>query len=621
MESMRWLFALTAILYLKVASPASSVEFDEYNAVEIDLNEEYKVSPAIPPEFQKNVYFLDTFDKPEEVAKRWIKSEAKKPEAAADIEQYDGKWRVEPMVNYALKGDLGLVVASANRHSAIAAPLSRPFKFNNSPLVIQYEVAFQDKLDCGGGYIKLLTNEKHDLKKFNNLTPYSIMFGPDICGSKSKIHFILNYKNPKTGKISEKHCNMLKAPNSIFQDKQPHLFRLVVRPDNTYAFYLDRELKHEGNATQEDEFEPSILPPLEIVDETDKKPEEWDEREKIPDPEAVKPDDWDETLPATIVDPAAEKPAGWLDDEPEFIPDPNAIRPDDWDADMDGEWEPAKVENPLCKTAPGCGPWSPPIIPNPDYKGPWRAPLIDNPNYKGKWYPRKIPNPEYYDDKKVFSCVNIGAVGFELWSLSKNIYFDNILLTDSVEYADQLTQQTYTLKADKFSAEGQSWFDSWFSTASNGKSKIPTWNEIKKYFQENPWMYAVTIAVVLLPLVLYCTFCCGSRKSKQDKESSARAKKTDEVVADDAVEAEMAEGAEPEEINEDEESDGERRGVSNQEQDQEGDDEERNSQEDSTDSSAYNGKDEESTSTEAPDSPVAGAGDAPKAPKRRARRD
>lgn len=60
------------------------------NAVEIDLNEEYKVSPAIPPEFQKNVYFLDTFDKPEEVAKRWIKSEAKKPEAAADIEQYDG---------------------------------------------------------------------------------------------------------------------------------------------------------------------------------------------------------------------------------------------------------------------------------------------------------------------------------------------------------------------------------------------------------------------------------------------------------------------------------------------------------------------------------------------------
>lgn len=74
---------------------------------------------------------------------------------------------------------------------------------------------------------------------------------------------------------------------------------------------------------------------------------------------------------------------------------------------MDGEWEPAKVENPLCKTAPGCGPWSPPIIPNPDYKGPWRAPLIDNPNYKGKWYPRKIPNPEYYDDKKVFSCVNI----------------------------------------------------------------------------------------------------------------------------------------------------------------------------------------------------------------------
>lgn len=37
------------------------------------------------------------------------------------------------------------------------------------------------------------------------------------------------------------------------------------------------------------------------------KPEDWDEREKIPDPEDKKPEGWDD-IPATIVDPDAKKP-------------------------------------------------------------------------------------------------------------------------------------------------------------------------------------------------------------------------------------------------------------------------------------------------------------------------
>ena len=44
------------------------------------------------------------------------------------------------------------------------------------------------------------------------------------------------------------------------------------------------------------------MPPQEIDDSDDKKPEDWDERERIPDPDATKPDDWDETAPAKIVD-------------------------------------------------------------------------------------------------------------------------------------------------------------------------------------------------------------------------------------------------------------------------------------------------------------------------------
>jgi calnexin len=49
---------------------------------------------------------------------------------------------------------------------------------------------------------------------------------------------------------------------------------------------------------------------------------------------------------------------------------------------MDGIWEAPTIDNPLCKTVPGCGKWTPPMVSNPAYKVPWSAPLIDNPNYQ-----------------------------------------------------------------------------------------------------------------------------------------------------------------------------------------------------------------------------------------------
>jgi calnexin len=52
------------------------------------------------------------------------------------------------------------------------------------------------------------------------------------------------------------------------------------------------------------------------------------------------------------------------------------------DDEIDGTWEAPSIDNPLCQTAPGCGKWTPSMIPNPAYKGSWSAPLIDNPNYR-----------------------------------------------------------------------------------------------------------------------------------------------------------------------------------------------------------------------------------------------
>lgn len=154
--------------------------------------------------------------------------------------------------------------------------------------------------------------------------------------------------------------------DEIFKDKQPHLYTLVLSPDNTYRISVDQKVVNEGSLLKD--FTPAVNPPKEIDDQSDFKPESWDEREKIEDPTVTKPEDWDQ--PAQILDPNAVKPDGWLDDETDMIPDTTAEKPADWDQEMDGEWEPPMLRNPLCE-AVGCGEWSAPMIPNPEYKGKW----------------------------------------------------------------------------------------------------------------------------------------------------------------------------------------------------------------------------------------------------------
>ena len=79
---------------------------------------------------------------------------------------------------------------------------------------------------------------------------------------------------------------------------------------------------------------PAIHPEEMVDDVANEKAEDWDDREKIPDPEAVKPEDWDESAPKQIEDPDAVKPEGWLDGEDPTVPDVMADRPPDWDDEV-----------------------------------------------------------------------------------------------------------------------------------------------------------------------------------------------------------------------------------------------------------------------------------------------
>ncbi|KAG4998907.1 hypothetical protein JHK87_019979 [Glycine soja] len=374
--------------------------------------------------------FYESFD--EDFEDRWIVSQK---------DEYNGVWKHAKSEGH---DDYGLLVSEKVRKYAIVKELDEAVGLKDETVVLQFETRLQNGLECGGAYLKYLRPQEAGWKskEFDNESPYSIMFGPDKCGATNKVHFIFKHKNPKSGEYVEHH---LKNPPSVPSDKLSHVYTAILKSDNELQILIDGEQKKKVNFLSADDFEPPLIPPKTIPDSDDKKPEDWDEREKIPDPSAVKPDDWDEDAPLEIVDEEAEKPEGWLDNEPEEIDDPEATKPEDWDDEEDGEWEAPKVENPKCEAAPGCGEWKRPMKRNPAYKGKWHAPLIENPAYKGIWKPRDIPNPDYFELKKP-DFEPIAAIGIEIWTMQDGILFDNILISKDDKIAESYRETRWKPK-------------------------------------------------------------------------------------------------------------------------------------------------------------------------------
>jgi calreticulin len=234
-----------------------------------------------------------------------------------------------------------------------------------------------------------------DQKDFNGDSPYYIMFGPDICGSSTrKTHVIFNYKG-------ENHLIKKEVPCET--DEFSHIYTLVVKADNTYEVLIDGVSKQTGSLKEDWD----MLPPKEIKDPEQSKPEDWVDERQIADPEDTKPEGYD--------------------DIPKEIPDPDASKPDDWDDELDGDWEP-------------------PMIDNPEYKGEWRPKMIENPEYKGEWVHPLVANPDYFDDDNLYKYDKIGAIGLEIWQVKAGTIFDNIIVTDSLEEATEFGKATLELQ-------------------------------------------------------------------------------------------------------------------------------------------------------------------------------
>merc|ERR1712003_599229 len=284
--------------------------------------------------------------------------------------------------------DKGLQTAEDSKFFGISASFDS-FSNEGKELIVQYQAKYEKDIECGGGYMKL-GPKMDDATTFGDPTPYNIMFGPDKCGYTKRTHLIFNYK----GK------NVLKKSDLSYKqenDGTSHLYRLIVKPDNTARVEIDEEKIYEGSI--KDDWE--VLKPKEIPDPEDKKPDDWSDESMIDDPEDKKPDDWVEEK--RIVDDEAKKP-------------------DDWDDEEDGEWE-APMED------------------NPAYKGDWYGKRISNPAYKGVWEAKKIANPEYEDDNEVYKYDDFGFLGFDLWQVKGGSIFDNVIITDDIVEADAFAKK------------------------------------------------------------------------------------------------------------------------------------------------------------------------------------
>jgi calnexin len=370
------------------------------NVLFIALVAQAQVEEAIKdtPRYTKSTIkapFLEQF----ESLQNWFPSTSKKQdehEKDLDLLQYRGLWDVESPIEELLLNDYGLVLKTLAAHSAICSKFITPIDPKDKDLVIQYEVKTQTGHDCGGAYLKLLTYKKNfKPETFDDKTDYTIMFGPDKCGSSNKVHFIFRHQSPITKEFEEKH---MVSPPKMISDKRTNLYTLVVNKDQTFHIKINNQVVESGSLLKD--FEPPVNPPKEIDDKKDSKPSTWDDAQKIVDPSAEKPADWDESEPKEIVDESKTMPEDWLENEPGYVPDPEVTKPEVWDDEEDGDWTAPSVPNPKCVGISGCGKWTQPMIPNPKYKGKWTAPMIDNPNYKGKWAPRKISNPKYFEDLK-----------------------------------------------------------------------------------------------------------------------------------------------------------------------------------------------------------------------------
>ncbi|OHT13267.1 Calreticulin family protein [Tritrichomonas foetus] len=330
------------------------------------------------------VYFEEHFNRGWE--KRWTKSSRGTPGKLM------GRFRVSAGSYYADRRlQRGLQTLDDGREYLISSKFKKCFNTTGKDLIFQFSVKLEGKIEKGQAYLKLLP-ESTKQNAFSKKSPFSILFGPDFRGWDRR-HLEFRVLRNRTDYRTMQ-------PILAFNDQFSHVYTLIIYKNQSYKILKDNFTDIES--TLEDAFN-------------------YCQPREIPDPYELKPLDWEDA--ATIDDPD-DIPPPWLKDVPQYIPDETAKRPDDWDDSQNGAW-------------------TPPLIPNPDFRKDWKPRQIPNPAFRGDWEPKMIPNPDYNPDCHFGKPEDLCFVGIDVEQDVAGSIWDNILVTDDFAYSQKVMEETF----------------------------------------------------------------------------------------------------------------------------------------------------------------------------------
>ncbi|KAH7825748.1 putative calreticulin family protein [Monocercomonoides exilis] len=169
---------------------------------------------------------------------------------------YTGRWVISRR-SYDYEQALNPVLTAASRGSLHAISLKVDVSLSNPYLYLQFIAKGEIyPFGCGGGTLKLFTEEINQ-KNYSSDTPFFIQFGPDYCGSKDSIIFIIQKINPKTNEIVAHQ--LTKNIPSGFSTNFSHLYSLCLSADDTFEIMVDGKSVLQGSLHDKTLFSPPIL--------------------------------------------------------------------------------------------------------------------------------------------------------------------------------------------------------------------------------------------------------------------------------------------------------------------------------------------------------------------------
>merc|ERR1711934_59359 len=177
-------------------------------------------------------YFADDFSDGAAWESRWIQS--KHADNYGEFDLHAGKIVADA-------DNMGLRTSQDAKFYARSAKFDS-FSNAGKDIAVQFSVKHDQKIDCGGGYVKLFPAD-FEPEDLHGESQYNVMFGPDICGySTKKVHVIFNHDGKN---------HLIKKEIKCKDDQLTHVYTLVIKQDNTYEVFIDGESEKAGSLEED----------------------------------------------------------------------------------------------------------------------------------------------------------------------------------------------------------------------------------------------------------------------------------------------------------------------------------------------------------------------------------